>query len=82
MRRRLERLAEERKAVRFAVLEATRADRGIPSKEEVLLLSEAARTGSVPAMKELMRHHAHQSPGRMRRDPLDRFDELAARRER
>ena len=70
-------------AVRSAVLEATRAERGIPSKEELLLLlSEAARTGSVPAMKELLRHHQHQGPGRKRRDPLDRFDELAARRER
>ena len=69
--------------MRSAVLEATRADRGIPSREElILLLSEAARTGSVQAMKELMRYHERPSSGRDQRDPLDDFDELAARRDR
>ena len=57
-------------------------NRGIPSKQEPLLLSEAARTGSVPAMKELMRHHARERGSRTPRDTLDSFDELAARRER
>lgn len=87
LRRRLEQLAEERNtslsgAVRSAVLEATRADRGIPSKEELLvLLSEAARTGSIVAMNELLRYYDHQGPGR-KQHPLDGFDELAARRDR
>ena len=63
MRRRLERLAEERKttlsgAVRFAVLEATRDYRGIPVEGgTAAAVSEAARTGSVPAMRELMRSY-------------------------
>jgi hypothetical protein len=88
MRRRLEQLAAERKttlsgAIRSAVLEATAAERGIPSREELLvMLSEAARTGNVAAMKELLRYHERQGAGRKRPDPLDGFDELAARRGR
>jgi len=56
---------------------------GVPGRNEILtLLSAAARAGSVPAMKELLRYHDRQGHGRERRDPLDRFDELAARRDR
>ena len=88
MRRRLEQLAAERKttlsaAVRSAVLEATATERGIPSRKELLgLLSEAAHAGSVPAMKELMRYYERRPASWEPRDPLDRFDELAARRDR
>ena len=93
MRLRLEQLAAERKttlsgAVRSAVLEATATEHGIPSQEELLgLLSEAAHAGSVPAMKELMTYYERQSSGRQSfgrepgPNPLDRFDELAARRD-
>ena len=55
---------------------------GVPDLEELLLLlSDAARAGSVPAMKELSWYEA---PARSLggRGPLDRFDELAERRDR
>ena len=55
----------------------------VPDHDEILLLlSTAARAGSVPAMKELLRHHERQDRGRTRLGPLDGFDELAARRDR
>jgi hypothetical protein len=62
-KRRIERLAEQRNttmagAVRVAVIEATKGDGGVPSEQELLeLLGEAARCGSVAAMRELLRHH-------------------------
>lgn len=82
---RLERLAQERHTsmsavVRSAVMEVTKVD-GIPREREVLeLLSEAARCGSVPAMKELRAYHREHAAGDQ--DRLARFDELGARRER
>jgi hypothetical protein len=58
---------------------ATKGDGGVLSEQEILeLLSEAARCGCVPAMRELRaycREHRTLSD-----DPLARFDELAARR--
>ncbi len=47
-----------------------------------MLLSDAARAGSVPAMKELLAWHEGRRANWEHPDPLDRFDELAARRER
>ena len=56
---------------------------GVPDREELLLLlSAAARAGSVKEMKELLHIHERQHAGWEPRDPLDRFDELAARRGR
>ena len=55
----------------------------VPDRDEILLLvSTAAQAGSVQAMKELLHYHEHRDAGRTRRDRLDRFDELAARRDR
>ena len=55
----------------------------VPDREETLqLLSAAARRGSVAAMRELLRYHERQGVSRERPDPLDDFDELAARRDR
>jgi hypothetical protein len=82
-RERLERLAAERKttlagAMRSAVMQAT-AQGGIPDEREVLeLLSEAARCGSVPAMRELRAYHRERAGDDG--DKLAHFDELAARR--
>jgi transposase-like protein len=56
-------------------------DAGVPDRQETLqLLSTAARRGSVPAMRELMRYHeraASEPTG-----PLHYLDELAGRRDR
>ena len=52
-------------AVRAAILEATTpADaQPVPDEHEILvLLSEAARAGSVSAMKVLLAHHRQQRP--------------------
>src|SRR5687768_17227339 len=65
LRRRIEALAEARGssltgAITAAVMEATAPmDRGgVPDEAEVLnLLGEAARAGSVPAMRELLRYY-------------------------
>ena len=79
---RIERLAEERGtsmagAIRTAVIEATKGDGSIPDEQELLeLLSEAARTGSVAAMKELLAYNRECRD----EDVLARFDGLAARR--
>ena len=55
--------------------------KGVPDRGEVLLLlSTAARAGSVPAMKALLAWHERERSGRTQRDPIDHFDELAARR--
>ena len=52
----------------------------VPDRDEILLLlSTAARAGSVLAMKESLRHDERQDRGRTRLRPLDSFDELAAR---
>ena len=84
---RIDRLAEARKASRSAVikraiLEATVPENtsAIADKQEVLvLLSEAARGGSVPAMKALLAYHHLPQPAEV--DPLWReLDELAQRR--
>ena len=82
-RARLERLAQQRHTsmsavIKSAVMEWTAQD-GIPDQREVLeLLSEAARCGSVPAMRELMAYHRER--GSANQDKLAAFDELAARR--
>ena len=56
---------------------------GVPDLEELLvLLSDAARAGSVPAAKELLAWHERRRANWERPDPLDRFDELAVRRDR
>jgi hypothetical protein len=84
LKARIERMAQQRNTtmaavVRTAVVEATKGERGIPDEREVLeLLSEQARTGNVSAMKELRAYHRERSTAEA--DPLDRFDELAARR--
>ena len=65
-RARLERLARERHTsmsavIKSAVMQAT-AQSGIPDEREVLeLLSEAARCGSVPAMRELRAYHRERA---------------------
>jgi hypothetical protein len=49
------------------------------SEQEILeLLSEAARCGCVPAMRELRAYYREHRT--LSDDPLARFDELAARR--
>ena len=51
----------------------------VPDREEtLLLLSAAARRGSVPAMRELMRFYERAASEPM--GPLHYLDELAARR--
>lgn len=65
LRKRIEDLASERKttvagAIKSAVLQATKQG-GVPDEQEILeLLGEAARTGSVSAMKELRAYHREQ----------------------
>ena len=81
-RMRLERLAQERHTsmsavVRSAVMAWT-AQGDVPSEHEVLLLlSEAARCGSVPAMRELRAYHRERAGDHG--DKVGHFDELAAR---
>ena len=54
---------------------------GVPDREEtLLLLSAAARRGSVPAMRELMRYYERAASEPI--GPLDYLDELAVRRGR
>lgn len=54
---------------------------GVPDREETLqLLSAAARRGSVPAMRELMRYHERAASEPTA--PLHYLDEVAARRDR
>ena len=86
VQRRIDELADARGcsrslAIRAAILEATMpADAApVPSAQEVLeLLGEAARAGSVAAMKELRQYHEER---RTRDDdPFAEFDELARRR--
>jgi antitoxin component of RelBE/YafQ-DinJ toxin-antitoxin module len=86
LRKRAEKLAEDRNttlsgAIKSAVLEATKDDRGVPTEQEILeLLGEAARTGNVSAMKELRAYHREQQDPNEAEDPLAEFDELAERR--
>jgi hypothetical protein len=55
---------------------------GVPDREEVvLLLSAAARAGSVSAQKVLLAWHDRHN-GVRALNPLDQFDELARRRDR
>ena len=86
---RIDRLAEARQvsrsaAIKAAIVEATVPEHttAIADEHEVLvLLSEAARGGSVSAMKALLTYHrgraSRQEPVR---DVFDELDELARRR--
>jgi hypothetical protein len=50
-------------AIKAAIVEATLPDQAdpVPDRDEVLtLLGEAARSGSVATMRELLAHHAEQ----------------------
>ena len=84
---RLDRLAEatgssRSAAIKRAILEATTPaeTQPVPDEHEVLLLlSEAARGGSVAAMRELLAYHRERRQGR-RPDAVDALDELAERR--
>ena len=70
--------------VERARAKARSARRPVPSEHDVLvLLSEAARNGSVSAMKELRAYHRERgaAPSSERHDSVDALDELAARRE-
>lgn len=88
VRRRLDQLAEGRggnrsAAIRAAILEATHkpSERPVADEAELLiLLSEAARSGSVPAMRELLAYHRNtrHKPGGF--DVMDELDEFAMRR--
>jgi hypothetical protein len=84
----LEALAKQRgqtltEAVRTAVMHQADPGAGACSLDETLdLLSLAARAGSVPAMKELLRWHERRHGSWKPRDPLEHFDQLAARRGR
>ena len=65
--------------IKGLVMQANAAQGDVPSEHEVLLLlSEQARCGSVPAMKELRADHRERAAGDQ--DGLAQFDELAARR--
>ena len=61
---------------------AARPGRGsVPDEREVLeLLSRAARAGSVPALRELLRWHRERRRPLADGHPLDELDELARRR--
>jgi hypothetical protein len=87
--RRVDELAEKRgcsrsAAIKQAIVEATTPDHvgPVPDEAELLaLLGEAARSGSVPAMRELLAHHRQVCE---RPEPVETFwaelDALAARR--
>ena len=81
----LERLAEARQtslsdAVRFAVTEAAYPDGGVPDQDECLrLLGLAARAGSVPACRELLKHRRREA-SKPRSNTLRIVDEIAERR--
>ncbi len=88
--RRVEELAAARgsswtAAIKAAIVEASMRTGGgssVPDQREVLeLLSEAARAGSVSAMKELLAYHRERRQGRGP-DAVDELDELAERRGR
>ncbi len=84
---RIDRLAEatgasRTAAIKRAILEATTpaGTQPVPDKHEVLLLlSEAARGGSVAAMRELLAYHRERRQGG-RPDAVDALDQLAERR--
>jgi hypothetical protein len=72
-------------AIKAAILEASiPADApSVPDEHELLLLlSEAARGGNVPAMKELRAYHRGENidSGKSPDDPFADLDELARRR--
>ena len=86
---RIDRLAEARKASRSAVIKAAIVEATVPEHatavvdehELLVLLSEAARGGSVSAIKVLLAYHRERrSGGEQVRDVLDELDELAALR--
>lgn len=57
--------------------------RGLVGERETLeLLGAAARAGSVPALRELLRWHRERRRPLADGHPLDELDELAARRRR
>jgi hypothetical protein len=76
--------AAEHDAFGGGPLRGARGERGWPRHSVegggLLLLSEAARTGSVPAMKEVTCYHERQRGTWRPLDALDHFDQLAARR--
>jgi predicted transcriptional regulator len=84
---RLEQLAEARGCARSAAIEAAIVEAtvpkdapAVPTEAEILeLLGLAARGGSVPAMRELWRHHQDQRQAGV--GTLAGVDELAALRE-
>ena len=88
--RRLDALAERRgmnrsEAVRAAVLEATETDAAsappAPDADELArLLGEAARGGSVSAMRALLLEHRRNGAAPPPADELGPIDQLAARR--
>ncbi|HYH59581.1 MAG TPA: hypothetical protein VD790_10230 [Thermoleophilaceae bacterium] len=56
---------------------------GVPDEAELLrLLGEAARAGSVSAMKELLRYYQEREGDDAKGSPLKGVDELAAHRQR
>ncbi len=71
-------------AVKAAILEATvtPGEQSVPDEQECLkLLGEAARSGSVAAMRELRAYHRdRRGPGST--DAVSELDDLAARRHR
>jgi hypothetical protein len=73
-------------ALRAAIVEATlpKGAEAVPDEHEVLvLLGEAARSGSVPAMRALLAHHRSTDPPvdeLTAPDGLAALDELAERR--
>ena len=83
-RRHLEGLAKARgttlsQTIRWTVMAATLPNGGIPTAREVLeLLGEAARSGSMPAMRELRAYHRERTDSG--ENPFAEFDELALRR--
>ena len=85
---RIDRLAEAQKVSRSAVIKRAIVEVAVPEHataiadehEVLVLLTEAARGGSVSAMKVLLAHHRLPRPAVV--DPIFReLDELAARRD-
>jgi predicted transcriptional regulator len=83
---RIDRLAEARKVSRSAVIKRAIVEATVPEhataiadeQEILVLLSEAARGGSVSAMKVLLAHHRLPRPAVV--DPIfQELDELAQR---